>query len=249
MSWTSISSTDSTKSPKGVSFFEGRKSHILNFVSNPDAEWKARFPGSDILSMKGKEKEGANLIITGNLTSWTLATAESDYEPGYRLVLDVDECTAAGLRILFDSGPFGDADDPRYPLVGSTVVFSTKLKTLQQKEFPKLTVNHPFPALWHGSDLDGSGTPLVKFPAGDLSAGSVIAVETNLSSYTFPPRGYSPGRKGYALSLRTIYILTTADTESSGAVPSVSTKRPGDGLVSPRKNKQAGQPAVFSDED
>jgi hypothetical protein len=186
-----------------------------------------------MLSMKGKEKEGANLIITGNLTSWTLATAESDYEPGYRLVLvlDVDESTAAGLRILFDSGPFGDADDPGYPLVGSTVVFSTKLKTLQLKEFPKLTVNHPFPALWHGSDLDGSGIPLVKFPAGDLSAGSVVAVETNLSSYTFPPKGYSAGRKGYALSLRTIYILTTADTESSRAVPSVSTKRPGDGLV------------------
>ena len=76
----------------------------------------------------------------------------------------------------------------------------------------------------------------------------MVAVETNLSSYTFPPKGYSAGRKGYALSLRTIYILSTADT-GLAQLPSVSTKRPGDGLVSPRKNKQAGQPAVFSDED
>jgi hypothetical protein len=251
VSWTSISSTDSTKPPKGVSLFGDQKGHILNFFSNPDAEWKVLFPGSDILSTKRKEKEGAILIITGNLTNWTLATAESEYEPGHRLVLDVDESTAAALRVLFDSGPFGDADDARYPLVGSTVVFSTKLKSLQRKEFPSLTVNRPFPSLWDGCDLDGSGTPLVKFPANELTAGSIVAVETNLSSYTFPPKGYSAGREGYALSVRTVYILTTADTGSPGLaeLPSVSTKRSGDGLVSPRKNKQAGQPAVFSDED
>jgi hypothetical protein len=81
------------------------------------------------------------------------------------MTFNLHESTTAALRILFDSGPFGDADDARYPLVGSTVVFSTKLKSLQQKEFPSLTVNRPFPSLWHSCDLDGSGTPLVKFPA------------------------------------------------------------------------------------
>ena len=39
------------------------------------------------------------MIRSGNLTSWTLATAESEYEPGYRLVLDVDESTAADSPI------------------------------------------------------------------------------------------------------------------------------------------------------
>jgi hypothetical protein len=161
----------------------------------------------------------------------------------------VDGSTAAALRVLFDSGPFGNADDLRYPLVGTSATFATKLKVLQRKDFPQLTVNRPFPSLWHGCDLDGSGTPLVKFPAVDLTAGCELAVETNMSTYTFPPKGQVPGRKGYSLSLGSIYVLGTAATESPELAGPVSSKRPGDGLLSPRKNKRAGQPAVFSDED
>jgi hypothetical protein len=99
-------------------------------VSNPEAEWKVLFR---ILSIKRKQKEGVNLIVTGHLGSWMLATAESDYEPGYRLDLDVDECTASALRILFDSGPFADGDNARHPIVGCSATFATKLKALQRK--------------------------------------------------------------------------------------------------------------------
>jgi hypothetical protein len=86
-------------------------------VSDPDAEWKVLFRGSEILSAKRKDKEGINLAVTGHLASWTLASAESDYEPGYRLELDVDDDTASALRVLFGTGPFEDADDIRYPIV------------------------------------------------------------------------------------------------------------------------------------
>ena len=45
-----------------------------------------------------------------------------------RLDLDVDDCTVSALRILFDSGPFGDGDDARYPIVGCSATFATKLR-------------------------------------------------------------------------------------------------------------------------
>ena len=51
------------------------------------------------------------------------------------------------------------------------------------------------------------------------------------------------GRKGYSLSLRSAYYVGT-DSDSV-----VGQKRPGDKLVSPRKNKKAGERAMFSDEE
>jgi hypothetical protein len=146
-------------------------------VSDPDAEWKVLFRGSEILSAKRKDKEGINLAVTGHLASWTLASAESDYEPGYRLELDVDDDTASALRVLFGTGPFEDADDIRYPIVGCSATFATKLRALQRKECPSLTINDPFPFLWHGTELVGSGTPLQRFPAAELTTGSAVAVE------------------------------------------------------------------------
>ena len=237
---------------KGAAFFASRKAHVLNFVSDPDAVWKVLFRGSEVLSGKRKDKVGINLVILGQLATWTLASADSEYEPGYRLELNVNKDTASALRVLFDTGPFEDTDDDiRYPLLGCSATFSAKLRTLQKKECPSLSINDPFPFLWHGTELDGSGTPLQIFPAAELTVGSSVAVETNISSYSIPPRGQFPGRKGYSMSLRTIYVFPATHTNSSEIAESSpgNRKRPGDGLVSPRKNKQAGQPAVFSDDD
>jgi hypothetical protein len=229
-----------------------RKSNILNFVAELDADWKEVFRGSNILSWKqGDDKGSVDLFIIGRLARWTLASAQSDYEPSYRVELDVDDDTASALRALCDSGPLGDADGVHYPIVGRTAVLSTKLRSLQRNDTlqVQLTVNDPFPYLYHGSDLDGGETPLRTFPATQLTAASVVAIETNISSYTIPPKGQFLGRTGYSMSLREVYDVTTTDMVSSGlAEPSpVSRKRPGVGLVSPRRNKQAGQPAVFSD--
>jgi len=165
--------------------------------------------------------------------------------------LEVDDDTASALRALCDNGPLNDADSVHYPIVGRTAVFSTKLRNIQKSDILQahLTANDPFPYLYHGSDMDGSGPDLLDFPATLLTASSVVAIETNISSYTMPPKGQFLGRTGYSMSLREVYDVTPPDMMSSALTePSpVSRKRPGVGLVSPRRNKQAGQPAVFSD--
>ena len=53
------------------------------------------------------------------------------------------------------------------------------------------------------------------------------------------------------MALRAIYVVSDSDPDFAGPVESslASRKRQGDNLVSPRKNKKAGQPAFFSDED
>jgi hypothetical protein len=249
-SWPSISS-DSPQ--KGLTFFRGRKSNILNFVSNLDAEWKEVFRGSDILSWKRKfNKKAVNLLIIGRLVKWNLLSAHSDFEPSYRVELDLDHDTVTSLRALLDSGPLGDTDDTHYPIVGHSAIFSAKLKALQKTDAPYLNAENPFPFLFDGTELDGlEETPLVVFPAEQLTTACQLAIETNISTYTIPPRGQFLGRIGYSMSLRLAYVVATTDIGSSGLVESspMNRKRPGEVLVSPRRNKQAGQPAVFSDEE
>jgi hypothetical protein len=89
------------------------------------------------------------------------------------------------------------------------------------------------------------------FAASDLTDGATMAVETNLSTYAIPARGNFPGRTGYTMSLRHVYILGSTALGSAAPLesPPRTVKRQGDPLVSPRSNKKAGQPAVFSDED
>jgi hypothetical protein len=101
-----------------------------------------------------------DLVVIGRLARWTLASAQSDYEPAYRVELDVDDDTASALRALCDSGPLGDADGAHYPIVGRTAVFSTKLRSLQRNDALqiRLDAKDPFLYLFHGSDL--------KFPHG-----------------------------------------------------------------------------------
>ncbi|KAN0072141.1 hypothetical protein V8E54_009870 [Elaphomyces granulatus] len=121
-----------SRSRQGASFFRA------HFVAELDADWKEVFRGSNILSWKQDDDKGSR-------------GAQSDYEPSYRVELDVDDDTASALRALCDSSPLGDADGVHYPIVGRTAVFSTKLRSLQRNDTlqVRLTVNDPFPYLYH----------------------------------------------------------------------------------------------------
>jgi len=133
---------------------ENRTSSAFNFVSEIDADRKEAFRGSDTLSWKRNDKGAVNLIIVGRLARWTLASALSDYEPAYRVELDLDRDTASALKALLESGPLSDADNVHFPIVEHSTIFSAKLKTL------RLEVNDPFPYLFDESELDGrDGTP------------------------------------------------------------------------------------------
>jgi hypothetical protein len=89
---------------------------------------------------------------------------------------------------------------------------------------------------------------LENFPVARLSDTSVLVVEAHLSSYAIPARGQSSGRNGYSMALRAIYVASESDPGLVESLPATR-KRQGDMLVSPRRNKKAGQVAVFSDED
>jgi len=88
---------------------------------------------------------------------------------------------------------------------------------------------------------------LKHYPVESLSDDDLLVVETNISSYNML-RGAGKSAVGYSLSLRSIFFLGEGSNASNQASPR-TLKRPGDSLVSPRKNKKAGDIAVFSDED
>jgi hypothetical protein len=205
--------------------------------------WKDRRGGSAV-----------NVVVVGKLGKDSLQSAFSDFnDPSYRLELVLDLDTAASLRGLLDSGPLKDLDDVNYPLVGRVAVFSTKVKNLLKLDAPDLDSSDPFPFLFDGDDMDGgAATKLKVFPASELTNGATLAVETNVSTYAIPARGNFPGRTGYTMSLRHVYVLGSTALGSAAPLespPPRAVKRQGDPLVSPRANKKAGQPAVFSDED
>jgi hypothetical protein len=158
-SWPSLSSDTP---PKGASFFRARGSNVLNFVPGLDADWKEVFRGSSILSWKLDDDRGSG----GYRPSIEVDPRVSPI--GLRTVVPsrVDD-TASALRALCDSGPLNDADGVHYPIVGRTA----KLRTIQRGDILQahLTVNDPFPYLYHGSDLDGGGPALRAFPAAQLT--------------------------------------------------------------------------------
>ena len=65
-----------------------------------------------------------------------------------------------------------------------------------------------------------------------------VLIDPNSTSYSIPSKGDWPIRNGYSLSLRNIYFL---GQDLSTTVDQSSQKRPGDSVVSPRRNKKAGQ--------
>jgi len=133
-----------------------------------------------------------------------------------------------------------------YPLAGQTTTLSAKLKALR-KDAPE---NDPFPFLFDGRNIGKTHeTVLETFPPGLLAQGNILAAEIHVSSYSIDNPDGTPFRLGYTLSLRDMYFL--GDDDVSLSLPDTVTprKRQGDSLVSPRKNKTAGQLAVFSDDD
>jgi len=216
-----------------------------------DAVWKVRFPGSEILSWRDNgDKEEVNLFIVGRLGKADLERARTDFnDPFYRLELLLEPDTLSALRTLVESGPLAGASDVNYPFLGRTAIFSAKLKTLQKSDARDLESDDPFPFIFDGRDMPR--TELKNFPARQLSDSSVLVIETHLSTYAIPARGLSSGRTGYSMALRAIYVMPDSDPDLSCPMESspASRKRQGDNLGSPRKNKKAGQPAVFSDED
>jgi len=143
------------------------------------------------------------------------------YDPSYRLELVLDRDTVTSLRGLLDSGPLKDLDDVNYPLLGRVAVFSTKVKNLLKFDAPELDASDPFPFLFDGDDMDGGpDTKLRVFPASELTDGATLAVETNVSTYAIPARGNFPGRTGYTMSLRHVYVLGSTALGSAAPLES-----------------------------
>ena len=222
--------------------------NVVNWEPGPDTSWKPNYPGSDIFSWSEKIKGVAvDLVIMGQLRFYRLATATSQFkDPSYRLELDVDQGTASALRRLLETGPLRGTDGARLPILGRTATFSVKLRSIVDTDMPDLVASKPFPFLWDGKGM-ARRDPLKSFPVSDLVVGSTLAVETQISSYTIASS--TPPRTGYTMSLRAAFVLEDPDAARPSAASTPSRKRPGEELVSPRKNKVAGQRAVFSDDD
>jgi hypothetical protein len=150
------------------------------------------------------------------------------------------------LRQLLETGPLHGTDGTRLPILGRTASFSVKLRNVVETDDPDLDAGKPFPYLWDGKGM-ARRDPLKTFPVSDLLVGSTLAVETHISSYTVT--SCTPPRIGYTMSLRTVFVLEDPDPARPSAASTPSRKRPGEALVSPRRNKVAGQRAVFSDDD
>jgi len=232
--------------PKGLAFFNTRSSNIVNFNIEENAVWRKTFGESHALcgnNTKKKEDQGAvDLCVIGRVFRSDLLSAQGPYNR-YHLELQLERDTSAALQSIMDTGPLKASDNPRNPIYGPTASFSAKVKAINKEKGQNLDASQPFPYIWDGSEMR-PGQVLKRFPPDNLLPGYLIAVETNISSYVISQEDGSQS-VGYSLSLRTIYVLKES-VDGSGVA---SLKRPGDHLVSPRKNKKAGERAVFSDED
>jgi hypothetical protein len=80
---------DDSSPRTGLSFFQGRRANVLNFVHELDAVWRSAYRGSDMLSWRDKGSNGAvGIFIIGRLGKVNLDCAQSDYnDPSYRVEL------------------------------------------------------------------------------------------------------------------------------------------------------------------
>lgn len=235
--------------PKGLAFFRVNKRNIVNFQVDSNAMWRPGYFGSENFAWNDdhKRKEAVNLYVIGRLGWSNLINAESSlFGPSYRLQLQLDSATTYALKNILDNGPLKDVDVFRSPLLGHSAVISIKAIDLR-KDAPDLDPKDPFPFLFDGRETR-SESVLINYPAEDISADDLVVVETNISSYNVPKKDESPPSMGYRLSLRSIYFLGHGFNASNNSSPK-TLKRPGESLVSPRKNKKAGDIAFFSDED
>jgi hypothetical protein len=237
---------------KGLPFFQARKANIVNFVQDSNTTWESTFGSSEVLSWKeGAKRKGAvNLFVIGRLDKANLMNAASEFDnPSYRLRLIIEPDTRTALTFILDNGPLKNTDNVRYPLFGRVASFSAKLRSIKLSDDLCIDVGDPFPFLYDGRDMAKDRETFLKhYPAADLSHGDMLAVQTNILSYDIPSREEFSRHTGYSLSLREVYFLGGNALTSSQTSPK-NLKREGGSLVSPRKNKKAGDLAVFSDED
>jgi len=236
---------DNTNSPKGLQFFRTKKTLVPAFNVEDNAIWREGFFGSRTLSWNDTKsrRDAVNLYVIGRSSNAYLINADSIYGSNYRLQLILDERSTAGLQMIMDNGPWEGIDEVKYPIVGRTISLKAKLGNLQ-KEVENLKIDDQFPFFWDGREM-GEGQVLNNYPAEQLRDGNLLAVQFNVSAYDIKAKFGSPAQKGYSLAMRVVYFLGE-DVDSSNES---SLKRPGDSLVSPRKNKRAGDVAVFSDEE
>jgi len=234
----------------GLAFFRRTTRNIVNFQAESNAMWRPGYLGSQNFAWNDDDhpcKEAVNLYVIGRLGWSNLTNAtESLFGPSYRLQLQMDSVTATPLKHILDNGPLKDVDVFKSPQLGHSAIFSSKVTELR-KDAPNLDPEDPFPFLFDGRKTN-SRSVLITYPAEDICPDDLVVIETNISSYNVPRRGESLPAMGYRLSLRTIYFLGhgfNASNQSS----SETLKRSGESLVSPRKNKKAGDTAFFSDED
>src|SRR5436190_9755937 len=245
--WPSLDLNDDDR-PKGLAFFRVNTRNIVNFQVESNAMWRPGYLGSENFAWNDdhERKEAVNLYVIGRLGWSNLTNAESLFGPSYRLQLQLDSVTASALKHILDNGPLKDVEVFRSPLLGHSAVFSSKAIDLR-KDAPDLDPKDPFPFLFDGRETR-SQSVLINYPAEDFSADDLVVVETNISSYNVPKRDESSPSMGYKLLLRAIFFLGHGFNASNKSSPK-TLKRPGESLVSPRKNKKAGDIAFFSDED
>jgi hypothetical protein len=237
--------------PRGLSFFEKRKSNIINIANDPHITWKSRFGNSQMLSWEDGEKDGGaiDFFVIGHLLNPHLVEATgAKFGPAYRLDLVIDCETSGALQTILENGPHKDSMGVS-PLVrsGNTVSFSVKMKTLNHPGNPQvISENEPFPSLFDGQQVvQGQNLILKGYSASDLKEDDILAVETNLMSYIIEANDDYARRLGYSLSIRSIFFLGKEETPSTPE----HKKRPGPELVSPRRYQKPGQVVSFSDED
>ncbi|KAN0069654.1 hypothetical protein V8E54_011960 [Elaphomyces granulatus] len=210
---------------RGLPFFRAKKSNVTNFKRNEIA-WKLTFKGFEVLSWTGDEarRGAANLFVISSIEGGNLANAVSDYgyHPAYRLNLNLEQDAMAALRTVLDGGPLKDH--------GSVGLVFCEDKSPQEIRCPPIRHRRCFP-LSLGRERNEKGQRLEPYPADLLTAGDIVAVETNISSYDIPATGESTGRAGYYLSLRSVLFL--GDGKSLRFNPGI--KRQEDALISPRK--------------
>ena len=114
------------------------------------------------------------------------------------------------MRSILENGPFKDEPDflIRYPLSSQSATFSTKLKTPQKTEAPNLPENDPFPYLFDGRYMSKDHeTSLEGIPPHLLVGGNMLAIKTNMSSYTIAAKDDSPARLGYSYPYGPFFFL------------------------------------------
>ena len=234
--------------PSGLAFFRANARNIVNFKAESNAMWRPGYLGSESFAWNDnhERKEAVTLYVIGRMGWSNLNNAESLFSPSYRLQLQLDSVTASALKLILDNGPLKDVEVFRSPMLGHNASFSSKAIDIR-KDVRDLDPKDPFPFLFDGRETR-SGSVLINYPAENFSADDLVVVETNISSYNVPTRDESSPSMGYKLSLRAIFFLGHGFNAFNQSSPG-TLKRSGDNLVSPRKNKKAGDIAVFSDED